>query len=145
MSWSESTPGNPLELILSKLLEGHLSCELSRFKSPRFFLSLSWFKSIFRVEWPWVGSPQKGHTKSTLEWKDQKRSYRINSKVECSTKVIRNWEWTASLSHELIRIKMLKSFFWVVIQFNSIHVFSTFHNGGGYLKVARHLSKKNAT
>ena len=46
---------------------------------------MNWFESICR-EGTWVESPKKGHTKSTLEWKAQKRSYQVNSCVECPQK-----------------------------------------------------------
>ena len=115
------------ELILSQFLESRLSWIDSSLEDTAWVMS--WFKPICR-EGTWVGS--------------QKNSYEVSTSVESPEKVIpsqlwswmpkkvmRNWEWIASLSHELIRIQILKSFmsreligikildFWVMSVFES--------------------------
>ena len=43
---------------------------------------MSWIRSVCQGTHP-SRTPKKCHTKSTLEWEGQKRSYQINSKVDC--------------------------------------------------------------
>ena len=120
------------ELILSQFLESRwvMSLIASRLRDTAWVMSL--FKSVCREGTYLSRKSQKVHMNWTLELKAPKRSYQVNSKVKRPKNVKRNWEWITSLSHELIRIKILKSFlsreliwikilqaFWVPSRFES--------------------------
>ena len=85
------------ELILSQFLEKPLKSWVESIQVSEILLE-SWADLNQFVGTVLEWKAQKGHTKSTV------------GKVDCPKKVKRNWEWIASLSHELIRIKILKSF-----------------------------------
>ena len=102
------------------ILEIHLSHELILSQFWKAAWVMSWIDSSLQ-DTAWVMSWFESTFWKALEWKAQKRSYQVNSKVECPKKVKWNWEWIASLTHELIWIKILKSFFesWVYLNQNS--------------------------
>ena len=136
------------ELIQSQFLESRLSNELNRFKFPRYCFS----HELIRINLSGMHlsrKPLKGHTKLTLEYQVSKIGHQNRSpsqqlswmpkkgkgfqkKVECPKKVIWNWEWIASLCHELIQFKILKVFFesWVDLKNfrNAFWVFSWFES-----------------
>ena len=97
---SESIAGKPLAWVMSWID--------SNLRDTAW--AMSWFQSVCRRRLL-NRKPNKGHLKSTLEWEAQQgHAKSLVGKVECPKEVTRNWEWIASFSNELIRIKILKDF-----------------------------------
>ena len=81
--------------------------ELNWFKSPKYWLSHELIRFNFLWRHTWVERPKKSYEANT--WVESpKQVNQVNSWVECPKEAIRNLEWISSLSHKLIRIKIME-------------------------------------